>query len=240
MSINIVFGNKTLGKKAVELVSKYPDLAVVTIEGYKGKGKTRRTLFNATAMSGLGLEAGVSEELILGEGVDESGANIAFIANVEALGGVDEALQTYKVNGGLAKVNGEKFKTVSISGMAKNLINYLELADDENTTEDLELVLVESESNPGVFQLEPHYQASLNDSTECTNNCATPCAAHAVQQEEEIRDWSDELEDQAEEEFVAEAQLSGLDELTKEVSSSDDLLEDAIEDSSLRSRRIFS
>ncbi len=235
MNINIVFGNKTLGKSTVVDTAKYPDLAVLTIEGYKGKGKTRRSLLNAKAQEFLGMEKGVSEVIILGEAITEEGENVSFITNVEAIGGAPEEMFTYKANGGLTKVEGEKFKTISSSLFAKNLIQYLDLADNLETTQDIELVLEESDNTPGVYQLVKMSLASVPD-TECTNNCATPCAAHSVQQEEEV-----------EEEFVAEAQLSGIDELTGieelstvEASGSDGLLGDTVENPVLKARRVFS
>lgn len=61
--MNIIFGKPTTVK---EIVEKFPELAVVTVEAVKEAKKSRRTIFNKEASEVLNLERGVANSIMFG------------------------------------------------------------------------------------------------------------------------------------------------------------------------------
>jgi hypothetical protein len=133
--MNIVFGTKRLGKVdgAYESFQKYTDRAVVTLEGDRGKGRTRRILFNKTAMEQMNLEKGSVQEIVFGTiDADENGNRAILIANANNLANIDD-LTTYKTSKNPVSFDNtkEKGKAISSAALTKEMISFLDL--DENT-----------------------------------------------------------------------------------------------------------
>jgi hypothetical protein len=132
--MNIVFGTKRLGKTdgAYESFQKHADKAVVTLEGDRGKGRTRRILFNRTAMDQMGLEKGAVQEIVFGTiDADENGNRAILIANANNLANIDD-LTTYKTskNAVAFENSKEKGKAISSAALTKDMITFLDLDVD--------------------------------------------------------------------------------------------------------------
>ena len=132
----IIFGSKRLGQQlaAVSAGDKYPDRAVVTIEGNKGSGKSRRLLFNTKAAQKLGLENGDVQELVFAsvEGV----ARQVLVANKSLVPEADQAnIVSYKTSKNKV-ANGEetkeKSKAITSSFFTREVFSFLGLSDDGN------------------------------------------------------------------------------------------------------------
>ena len=132
----IIFGSKRLGQQlaAVSAGDKYPDRAVVTIEGNKGSGKSRRLLFNTKAAQKLGLENGDVQELVFAsvEGV----ARQVLVANKSLVPEADQAnIVSYKTSKNKVS-NGEdtkeKSKAITSSFFTREVFSFLGLSDDGN------------------------------------------------------------------------------------------------------------
>jgi len=75
--MNIIFGTKRLGQVVAKASNeKYPNHAVVTVEGTKEAKKSRRILFNTKAAELLGLVAGEVQELVFGSLTAEAGNQV--------------------------------------------------------------------------------------------------------------------------------------------------------------------
>ena len=132
--MNIVFGTKRLGKVdgAYESFQKYTDRAVVTLEGDRGKGRTRRILFNRTAMEQMNLEKGSVQEIVFGTiDADENGNRAILIANANNLANIDD-LTTYKTSKNPVSFDDtkEKGKAISSAALTKEMISFLDLDED--------------------------------------------------------------------------------------------------------------
>ena len=177
--MNIIFGTKRLGKEdgSHESNQKYQH-AVVTLEGDRGKGRTRRILFNKTAMEQMGLEKGETQEIVFGTiDADENGNRAILVANSVNLANVDD-LTTYKTSKNAVAFENtkEKGKAISSAKLTKDMITFMNLDNDtevefalepfdalgmpcdsfkfvEVVTEEalVEAVIIESESNEGGF-----------------------------------------------------------------------------------------
>ena len=135
MGTTIVFGSKKLGK-AVEAVSneKYKGRAVVTVEAFKGKGKTRRILFNNTASSSLGLEQGHIQRIVFAHVIDEDGARQVLVTNEAAMGMDTSEMETYKTSkNSVAYLDSkEKGKGIMSSHICSEIFNFLEAKETSN------------------------------------------------------------------------------------------------------------
>jgi len=132
--MNIVFGTKKLGKVdgAYESFQKYTDRAVVTLEGDRGKGRTRRILFNRTAMEQMNLEKGSVQEIVFGTiDADENGNRAILIANANNLANIED-LTTYKTSKNPVSFDNtkEKGKAISSAALTKEMISFLDLDED--------------------------------------------------------------------------------------------------------------
>jgi len=79
--MNIIFGKPTVTR---EIIEKYNDLAVVTVEAVKGAKKSRRTIFNKSAIAELDLEKGVTNSIMFGW-VTDGENKFVIIANTTGL-----------------------------------------------------------------------------------------------------------------------------------------------------------
>jgi len=130
--MQIIFGTKRLGKvdSSNGSYQKYPEKAVVTLEGDRGHGKSRRFLFNALAAEMLGLEKGDVQHVIFGSLV--SGDNKAvLISNANNIQD-QEGLTVYKTSKNYVAYDDskEKGKAVSSSVLTGDVADFLGLSDE--------------------------------------------------------------------------------------------------------------
>jgi len=137
--INITFGTIKKSLRDTSSHVKYADKAVVTVEGIKGENKTRRVLFNATAMEKLNIPAGASQNIIFGfVEADQVGDRKLLIANADMLPNKE---QTVVYNTSKNKVSfeesKEKGKAIGNSSLHREINTFLEI--DENVSHEYEL-----------------------------------------------------------------------------------------------------
>jgi hypothetical protein len=139
METTIIFGSKRLGQQLASFSSgdKYSDRAVVTVEGYKGAGKSRRLLFNTKAAGLLGLDNGEVQELVFAsvEGVSRQ----VLVANKSLVPEADQAnVVSYKTSKNKVS-NGEdtkeKSKAITSSFFTKEVFGFLGLDEDKGNAE---------------------------------------------------------------------------------------------------------
>ncbi len=147
--MNIIFGTKKLGQTvATKIAEKYPDLAVVTVEGQKGAKKSRRILFNSNASRLLNLESGSVQVLMFGslEAGENNPAQV-LVMNTDSTPDLDpENVVTYKTSKNLVSYSedtSEKGKSVTSSYMCNEVFSFLGLEDSQNI--EFELVSFDSE-----------------------------------------------------------------------------------------------
>ncbi|MBV1929349.1 MAG: hypothetical protein KUG81_07555, partial [Gammaproteobacteria bacterium] len=96
----IIFGTKRLGQVAAAVTSeKYPNQAVITVEGQKGAKKSRRVILNTKAAELLECEVGSIQELVFASvetGTDTP--NQVLIANAGTMPPSDAKMVTYKTS----------------------------------------------------------------------------------------------------------------------------------------------
>lgn len=128
--MNIVFGVKKFEQKEVKSSEAWPNLPVVTVEGVKGSGKSRRVLFNTKAAELLNLEAGAYQQLVFApiEG-DENSNRQLLIANVDSLPVTgDENMEIYKTSKNKVSYNedtAEKGKALTSSFLCNEIFHFL-------------------------------------------------------------------------------------------------------------------
>lgn len=149
--MNVIFGSKRLGKvdgSHNESYQKYTNQAVVTLEGDRGKGRTRRVLFNRTAMEQMNLEKGATQPIVFGTiDADENGNRAILIANANNLANIDD-LTTYNTskNAVAFENSKEKGKAISSAKLTKDMISFMDL--DEDTETEFALQSFDGESLP--------------------------------------------------------------------------------------------
>jgi hypothetical protein len=136
--MNIIFGKKRLVEVAARnlSVAKYPETAVITIEGQKEAGKSRRILINNKACDFLNLLVGEVENLVFAPVEETSQILIANAATIEGDAGEMVTYSTSKNNVTFSNST-EKGKGVSSSHMCKEFFKFLDMDDSS----DLELEL---------------------------------------------------------------------------------------------------
>lgn len=130
--MQIIFGTKKLTESVVRNASteKYPQKAVVTVEGVKGHKKARRILFNLKACEELNLEVGSSQKLVFAPIHD---TKQVLIANMDT---IDEDARgemiSYKTSKNKVAYGGEsteKGKAATTSFMCKELFSFFHKED---------------------------------------------------------------------------------------------------------------
>jgi hypothetical protein len=157
MNATIIFGTKKLGQAPVETTNeKYPDLAVVTVEGQKGAKKSRRILLNAKAAELLNCELGSVQNLVFASvEMNENTSKEVLIANADNLGShVDVTYKTTKNRVSYGGDSSEKGKAISSTHACNEIFSFLEKDDSSN----IEFKLVEFESQ----EVEAYYLSSIN------------------------------------------------------------------------------
>jgi hypothetical protein len=151
--INIVFG--TIKKAGRDFTSneKYAGQAVVTVEGVKGEGKSRRVLFNATAMSLLKIPAGAQQNLIFGfVEADDLVNRRLLVANADLLPGKEETV-VYNVSKNKVAYEDtkEKGKAIASSALHKEINTFLEV--DENISHEYSLIFFGENAGLDLYEL---------------------------------------------------------------------------------------
>ena len=133
----IIFGTKKLGKVAEKAPKeKYPNHAVVTVEGVKEAKKSRRILFNTKASELLGLEPGETQWLVFGSVERGVGLpNEVLVMNTSEIGETDQDMTSYRASKNPVSIEDtkEKFKSVSSTHMCNEIFSFLEKDDSVNT-----------------------------------------------------------------------------------------------------------
>lgn len=223
METTIIFGSKRLGQQlaAVSSGDKYPDRAVVTVEGNKGAKKSRRLLFNTKAAQKLSLDNGEIQELVFAsvEGINRQ----VLVANKSLVPAADqENIVSYKTSKNRV-ANGEetreKSKAITSSFFCKEVYSFLGLDEDNGASEfylntypanDIEAyVLVPVGQEPIIeTNLGSHTMSDVQESV--TTEIAKQEAADNILNEdvavepEAVEDFNEEVEDMevVEEEIV--------------------------------------
>jgi hypothetical protein len=151
--INIVFG--TIKKAGRDFTSneKYAGKAVVTVEGVKGEGKSRRVLFNATAMSLLKIPAGAQQNVIFGfVEADDLVNRRLLVANADLLPGKEDTV-VYNVSKNKVAYEDtkEKGKAIASSALHKEINTFLEV--NENISHEYSLVFFGENAGLDLYEL---------------------------------------------------------------------------------------
>jgi hypothetical protein len=153
MNINIVFG--TIKKAGRDFTSneKYAGKAVVTVEGVKGEGKSRRVLFNATAMGLLAIPAGAQQNLIFGfVEADDLVNRRLLVANADLLPGkADTVVYNVSKNKVAYEDTKEKGKAIASSALHREINSFLEV--NENDTHEYSLVFFGENAGLDLYEL---------------------------------------------------------------------------------------
>lgn len=155
--MNVIFGTKKLGKQdgAAGAYAKYPEQAVVTLEGDRGAGKSRRMFFNAKAAELLGLEAGHVQSIVFGAvEADEATNRIVLLGNASGMSNLED-ITIYKTSKNLVPTETEpkeKMKSIQSSAITREINDFLELNEMESHEYALEVFEVD-EMNTEVFKL---------------------------------------------------------------------------------------
>jgi hypothetical protein len=180
--INIVFG--TIKKAGRDFTSneKYAGKAVVTVEGVKGEGKSRRVLFNATAMGLLKIPAGAQQNVIFGfVEADDLINRRLLIANADLLPGKEDTV-VYNVSKNKVSYEDskEKGKAIASSALHKEINSFLEV--DENATHEYSLVFFGENAGLDLYEL---VKLNLEEDGKSINDLvANPLSYNGYQQAE--------------------------------------------------------
>lgn len=135
MNATIIFGTKKLGQTTTNsTIEKYPDLAVITVEGQKGAKKSRRILMNTKASELLNAEVGSVQELVFASvEMGENTPNQVLIANAGTIDSeVDVKYKTSKNKVAYGEDSSEKGKAVTSSHACSEIFRFLGLDDSSN------------------------------------------------------------------------------------------------------------
>jgi hypothetical protein len=135
----IIFGTKKLGKEAAGVVSeKYPDLAVITVEGQKEAKKSRRILLNTKAAELLSAEVGFTQRVIFASvEVSDDADKQVLIANFDLMPEQEnqDDVVTYKTSKNKVSFSDdskEKGKAITSSQKCGDIFSFLNLDDSSN------------------------------------------------------------------------------------------------------------
>jgi hypothetical protein len=166
MNTTIIFGTKKLGQ-AQEAVSKekYPNFAVVTVEGQKGAKKSRRILLNTKAADLLHCDLGETQRIVFAS--LETGTNNSKQVLIANAGLIDSELQvTYKTSKNAVSYTDskEKGKAITSTHACNEIFSFLGMDD----TQDIEFHLTSFESQEveayllsDISSIDPELRASF-------------------------------------------------------------------------------
>lgn len=164
---NIVFG--TIKASRSGAFQKYPEQAVVTLEGVKEANKSRRILFNRSAAELLNLQKGFNEDLIFGFlEADENGNRRLFIANTSDHPELSNEV-TYRVskNPVLYDDGKERGKAISNKKLSEEIADFLEVDGDVEHEYRLE-VFTGVETNLDLYEFVKIADGTHHANTEAT------------------------------------------------------------------------
>jgi hypothetical protein len=160
MNTTIIFGTKKLGQAQESLSKeKYPELAVVTVEGQKGAKKSRRVLLNTKASELLSCELGSTQRVVfasLETGIDSP--KQVLIANADLMD--NEVQVTYKTSKNAVSYTNskEKGKAITSTHACSEIFSFLGMDD----TQDIEFELTPFDST----EVEAFLFTKVSDSSE--------------------------------------------------------------------------
>ena len=160
MNTTIIFGTKKLGQAQESLSKeKYPELAVVTVEGQRGAGKSRRVLLNTKAAELLSCELGSTQKVVfasLETGIDSP--KQVLIANADLMD--NEVQVTYKTSKNAVSYTNskEKGKAITSTHACNEIFSFLGMDD----TQDIEFELTPFDS----IEVEAFLFTKVSDSSE--------------------------------------------------------------------------
>ena len=133
--IKIIFGTKRLGQSTATVsATKYPNKAVITVEGLKGAKKSRRILMNTKAADLLGCTVGELQELSFGwPELGPDSPRQVLIANSATF--TEEPGITYRTSKNkvsFGEDTSEKGKAITSSHVCNEIFNFLNLDDSAN------------------------------------------------------------------------------------------------------------
>lgn len=130
----IIFGTKRLGQTVTkEVAEKYPDLAVITVEGVKEAKKSRRVLLNSKAAELLNLEIGEIQNLVFASvEMGEVESRQVLIANADTLAEEPEVSYKTSKNKVAYSDSKEKGKAITSSHVCNEIFTFLSKDDSAN------------------------------------------------------------------------------------------------------------
>lgn len=195
--MNIVFGQKRLVNVATRnaAVEKYPERAVITVEGLKGAKKSRKILINNTASELLSLAIGEVENIVFAP-VEET--KQILIANTATISGETDEMVSYSTSKNKVSFGdtSEKGKGITSSHMCKEIFKFLERDEDSNL--EFELVVFPSEGIDA-FSLEEFSAENVIE----TNN-ETMTAEQVIDSVQQQVADAEEIDPVMEQEVIAE------------------------------------
>lgn len=137
MNATIIFGSKKLGQTQEKASNeKYPDLAVLTVEGVKGAKKSRRILLNTKAAELLSLESGSVQEIIFASvEMNNSADRKVLIANKSVMPEDSGDMTVYKTSKNkvaYGEDTSERGKAITSSHMCSEIFSFLGQDDSAN------------------------------------------------------------------------------------------------------------
>lgn len=171
--MNIIFGSKKLGIVDGAIAgsySKYPNQAVVTIEGDRGSGMGRRILFNKLAAEKFDLKAGEIQHILFGTiQAGENTPSRVLISNQEEIVNSDD-LKSYRTSKNFIAFDkdsgqdtAERGKSISSSVITKEILSFL--GDDENTTREFSINTFDMDGT-SVYELVERVESATNETVD--------------------------------------------------------------------------
>lgn len=173
--MNIIFGTIKKAGRGTTSNEKYPNQAVITIEGIKGEGKSRRILFNSKSMELLDAPVGVQQSVIFGfVEADENLNRKLLVANADMLPGKENTVvYSLSKNKVAFESTKEKGKGISNSPLHGEITDFLQI--DANEDNEFELQFFADESGLKLYEL-----VSVIDSKKVLP--ASGCPTHNIEE----------------------------------------------------------
>ena len=208
--LNIVFGS--IKKIAPAAIQQF-DFPSMKVEKNRGKGTTRRVLFNKSACRLLELDSGGVQELLFGfaQPQEENEARLFVVNTAEFIKEVED--KTYKVSKNYAAYDDskEKGKTISSTQLCNEIRQFVSIGDVTDT--DYEIVLHDKSGEAPIYELVKVVDAPALevDCDDCEDECESKCLVEDQPSEElsniitATENFDEEEEDDDEDEDETEA-----------------------------------
>ena len=181
--LNIVFGS--IKKIAPAAIQQF-DFPSMKVEKNRGKGTTRRVLFNKSACRLLELDSGGVQELLFGfaQPQEENEARLFVVNTGEFIKEVED--KTYKVSKNYAAYDDskEKGKTISSTQLCNEIRQFVSIGDVTDT--DYEIVLHDESGEAPIYELVKVVDAPALevDCDDCEDECESACPVEDEPNEE--------------------------------------------------------